>query len=97
MKSSLENRGQLHGICKQAKDRRTIGMRVITSDSDVTKTLFSDLLYELYSNVREPPPMPGVVLVVVRRRDTRGTSRLLENCARGRVLRKGDVGLRGRR
>lgn len=64
-------------------------MRIITSDSDVTKTLFSDLLYELYSNVREPPPIPGVVLVVVRRRDTSGTSRLLENCARGRGIEGG--------
>lgn len=66
-------------------------MRVITSDSDVTKTLFSDLLYELYSNVREPPPIPGVVLVVVRRRDTSGTSRLLENCARRRGVERGLV------
>ena len=52
----------------------------VTSDSEVTNTLFSDLLYELYSRVRDPPPMPGVVLVVVRRRDTSGTSRLLANC-----------------
>ena len=52
----------------------------VTSDSEVTNTLFSDLLYELYSRVRDPPPMPGVVFVVVRRSDTNGTSRLLENC-----------------
>jgi hypothetical protein len=66
----------------KAKDSSMNGMRIVTSDSDVTKTLFSDLLYELYSNVREPPPIPGVVLVVVRRRDTSGTSRLLENCSK---------------